>query len=254
MSEHPRRRTTCRDPTPTDSDVDTLAVAVAELRPALEAILMVSDEPLEHGAARLGRRPPGRRRRVRRWTPSPRSTPSRAAASTCAPWPVAGASTRAPEFAGVVETLRARRPAGPAHPGRAGDPVRGRLQAAGLAGPGLRDPRRQRRRRDAHAAHPRAGRGGRSGRAERRQPLPHDDLLPRAHRRHLARGAARARALPPRHGRPRGRARQRRRPRRARPEPRREPTPSPPRARPGAAPRLAPQRAGTEPDGGTEVS
>lgn len=30
------------------SDTDTLAVAVAELRPALEAILMVSDEPLDH--------------------------------------------------------------------------------------------------------------------------------------------------------------------------------------------------------------
>ena len=28
-------------------DVDTLAVPVAELRPALEAILMVSDEPLD---------------------------------------------------------------------------------------------------------------------------------------------------------------------------------------------------------------
>ncbi len=31
----------------TETDVDTLAVAVAELRPALEAILMVSDEPLD---------------------------------------------------------------------------------------------------------------------------------------------------------------------------------------------------------------
>ncbi|GAA1944378.1 SMC-Scp complex subunit ScpB [Nocardioides hwasunensis] len=30
-----------------ETDVDTLAVAVAELRPALEAILMVSDEPLD---------------------------------------------------------------------------------------------------------------------------------------------------------------------------------------------------------------
>ena len=34
------------DPTAPEQDVDTLAVAVAELRPALEAILMVSDEPL----------------------------------------------------------------------------------------------------------------------------------------------------------------------------------------------------------------
>ena len=34
-------------PDTTSDDVDTLAVAVAELRPALEAILMVSDEPLD---------------------------------------------------------------------------------------------------------------------------------------------------------------------------------------------------------------
>ena len=69
------------------------------------------------------------------------------------------------EYAAVVEGVRARRPAGPAHPGRPRDAGGGRLQAAGLAGPGLRDPRRQRRRRDAHAADPRAGRGGRPGRA-----------------------------------------------------------------------------------------
>jgi len=38
VSEHPE--------TDNEPDVDTLAVAVVELRPALEAILMVSDEPL----------------------------------------------------------------------------------------------------------------------------------------------------------------------------------------------------------------
>ncbi|CUR59004.1 Condensin subunit ScpB [metagenome] len=32
----------------TESDGDTLAVAVADLRPALEAVLMVADEPLDH--------------------------------------------------------------------------------------------------------------------------------------------------------------------------------------------------------------
>lgn len=48
MSEQPD--TTSYDVAPEESvpdDVDTLAVAVAELRPALEAILMVSDEPLD---------------------------------------------------------------------------------------------------------------------------------------------------------------------------------------------------------------
>ena len=110
------------------------------------------------------------------------------------------------EYAAVVEALRPRRPAGPAHPGGARDARRGRLQAAGLAGPGLGDPRRQRRRRDAHAADPRAGRGGRSGRSSTAPPLPHHRLLPGADRRHLARRAARAGAVPPRHGRPRGRA------------------------------------------------
>ena len=39
---------------------------------------------------------------------------------------------------------------------------RGRLPAAHLARPGLRDPWRQRRRRDAHPDHARAGAGGRS--------------------------------------------------------------------------------------------
>lgn len=48
MSEQPD--TTAYDVAPeatVSDDVDTLAVAVAELRPALEAILMVSDEPLD---------------------------------------------------------------------------------------------------------------------------------------------------------------------------------------------------------------
>jgi segregation and condensation protein B len=45
VSEQPETPTEVE--APTDDDVDTLSVAVAELRPALEAILMVSDEPLD---------------------------------------------------------------------------------------------------------------------------------------------------------------------------------------------------------------
>ena len=52
MSEQPDPTSYDVEPEATVSDdVDTLAVAVAELRPALEAILMVSDEPL--GTVRL---------------------------------------------------------------------------------------------------------------------------------------------------------------------------------------------------------
>ena len=48
MSEQPDTTSHDVEPDATGSDdVDTLAVAVAELRPALEAILMVSDEPLD---------------------------------------------------------------------------------------------------------------------------------------------------------------------------------------------------------------
>ena len=68
------------------------------------------------------------------------------------------------ELAPRRREVRARRAAGPAHPGGAGDARGGGLPAAGQPGPGLGDPRRQRRRRDAHAGLPRAGRGGRAGR------------------------------------------------------------------------------------------
>ena len=71
---------------------------------------------------------------------------------------------------GVRRAVRARRAAGPADPGRAGDPGGGGLPAAGEPGPGLGGARRQRRRRDAHAGGPRPGRGGRArtARAARR--------------------------------------------------------------------------------------
>ncbi len=48
---------------------DTLAVAVAELRPALEAILMVSDQPLDQVTLRLRGGLPGRRGRGRAGRP-----------------------------------------------------------------------------------------------------------------------------------------------------------------------------------------
>ena len=56
--------------------------------------------------------------------------------------------------------------------------------ATGLARPGLRDPRRQRRRRDAHPDHPRPRRGGRPGPGDRCEPVPHHRVLPGADRRH----------------------------------------------------------------------
>ena len=131
--------------------------------------------------------------------------------------------------------LRAGGAAGPAHPGRAGDPCRGRLQAAGVAGPRLGDPRGQRRRRDAHPAHARSGRGGRAGRVVRRDALPDHELLPRADRGDHDRGAARAGALSPGPGRHGGHGRDGGGPRRpdvADPErPRRGPAPSPTEAR-----------------------
>ena len=56
------------------------------------------------------------------------------------------------------QPLPAGRTAGQAVPGGAGDPGRGGVPAADLAGPDLRGPRGERRRRDADAADPRSGR------------------------------------------------------------------------------------------------
>ena len=178
---------------------------VAELRPSLEAVLMVADQPLdaltlasavgypvEEVTAALAALADG----VHRAGPRLRAAQRGRRLALLHPRGVRRGR----------RGLRARGPAGAAHPGGAGDPRRGRLQAARLPGPGLGDPRRQRRRRDAHPAGPRAGRGGRPGPRDRRQPLPDHQLLPRADRGHLARRAARAGAVPPRHGRHGGRA------------------------------------------------
>ena len=85
------------------TDEATLDVPLAELRPALEAVLMVADQPLDHLTLAAAVGPPGRGgrgRRCRRW---PRSTTSRGAASSCATWPAAGASTPARSSPPVVE-------------------------------------------------------------------------------------------------------------------------------------------------------
>ena len=76
---------------------------LAELRPALEAVLMVADQPLDDAtlASAVGYPVPEvARRRSPRW---PRSTTSPGVASSCATSPAAGATTPARTFAPVVE-------------------------------------------------------------------------------------------------------------------------------------------------------
>ena len=187
------------------TEEETLEVPLAELRPALEAVLMVADQPLDDATLATavgypvagGGRGAGRPRRgVRRVGSRLRAAQRRRRLALLHP---RGLRPRR----GAV---RARRAAGPPDPGRARDAGRGGLQAAGQPQPRLGDPRRQRRRRDAHAADPRTGRGGRHRPRDRRAPLPHLELLPGAHRRHLARRAARAGAVPAGRRRLRGRA------------------------------------------------
>ena len=76
------------DPRPSTSRSPTL-------RPALEAVLMVADQPLDEVALASAVGLPRRRGAERAGAASPRSTPSRAAASSCATSPAAGASTPA---------------------------------------------------------------------------------------------------------------------------------------------------------------
>ena len=78
-----------------DETTEALEVPLADLRPALEAVLMVADQPLDDSTLATAVGYPvndGRRRAAPRW---PRSTTSRGAASSCATWPAAGVSTRA---------------------------------------------------------------------------------------------------------------------------------------------------------------
>ena len=103
-----------------ETDVDTLAVAVAELRPALEAMLMVADQPLDkvrlasavgHPVGRRRGRAAGARRGVRRAGPRLRAAQRRRRLALLHPRGVRRGR----------RGLRARGPAGPAHPGGAGD-------------------------------------------------------------------------------------------------------------------------------------
>ena len=91
------------DARPRTETAETLDVPLAELRPALEAVLMVADQPLDHVTLAQRGRLPAAAGRGRRSTAWPRSTPSRAAASTCATSPAAGATTPARSTPRVVE-------------------------------------------------------------------------------------------------------------------------------------------------------
>ena len=143
----------------------------SRLRPALEAVLMVADQPLDHlTLAQAVGAPPERRRAAlaelaAEYTEQGRGFDLR---EVGAGWRF---YTRE-EFADVVEQFVVDGPAGPADPGRARDARRRRLPAAGQPGAGVGDPRRQRRRRDAHAGVARPRRGGRRRARDRRPPVP----------------------------------------------------------------------------------
>ena len=108
-----------------------------------------------------GARPPAAERRGDAGRARGRATRAGPRASSCARSPAAGGSTAGPYAAGR-RAVRARRPAGPAHPGRARDAGGRRLPPAGVPGPGLGGPRRQRRRRSCAPWSP-AGWSRRSG-------------------------------------------------------------------------------------------
>ena len=131
-----------------------------ESRRALEAVVMVADEPVgPRAAGPAGRALAGGRRGDLRG--ARRHLRGRGARL---PPGEGGRRLPLPEPRGLLRVrraLRARRPVRPALGRRARDAGDRRLQAADLAGPGRRDPRRQRRRRDAHAAAARLHRRGR---------------------------------------------------------------------------------------------
>ena len=130
-------------------------------RGAIEAVLMVVDEPVDR------RRRSPRRSSCRSTTSRPRSTELEAEYAAqhrgFTLRQVGGrlADLQPRRLRAGGRAVRPRRPAGPAHPGRAGDAGRHRLPPAGRRGRASRGPRRQRRRRRPHAAHPRPHRGAR---------------------------------------------------------------------------------------------
>ena len=170
-----RRRPTERPPTSVrraaveePAAADELAFDVDDLPggalAALEAVLMVADEPI--AAVRLATVLALPTRASRRCsTSSPPST-----AATRRPAARVRGAARGGRLADLLRAglrrrrraVRARRADGPAHAGRARDARRHRVPAARDARPGLGGPWRQRRRRRAHAHHPRAGRRGRA--------------------------------------------------------------------------------------------
>ena len=149
----------------------------AELRGALEAILLVVDKPVSE--MRAG---PGAGAADERIGPT---LDALAAGYTAAGHGfdlrrVAGGwrfYTRA-EYAVLRGAFRPGRAADPADPGRAGDAGRGRLQAAGDPVAGLGDPGCQLRRGASDAGHPRPGRGVRHRTGQRGVPLPDHHAVP----------------------------------------------------------------------------
>jgi len=186
-------------------------VPLAELRPALEAVLMVADQPLDHlSLASAVGYPAGEvvaalDDLAREYTEQGRGFDLRHVAGgwrfytreEFAPvverFVLDGQQARLTQAA--LETLAVvaykQRGQGPLRPAR-----RGGLQAAGQPRPDLGDPGRERRRRDPDAAGARPGGGGRTGRRDDRDGVPDDQLLPGADRRDLAGRPAGDRAVP----------------------------------------------------------
>ena len=132
--------------------------------------LLVADEPVDAaaaGPAARGRRRRGSRSSAPSWPPSTRpSEPGLRARPGRRRLPL----PEPPRPGALRRAVRARGPVGPAVGGGARDAGDRRLQAADLAGPGGRHPRRRRRRRDAHAAAARLHRRGRPATPARARP------------------------------------------------------------------------------------